>query len=73
MHFYYLLPERVVQAWFYMKSFCIFLYYLLPERVVKCINKLKVELLESHTVEEKLQVFGQIIKWQKLILWILFW
>ena len=44
------------------KLLLMLLYYLLPERVVKCINKLKVELLESHTVEEKLQVFGQIIK-----------
>ena len=51
----------VIQTCFYRKNFCALLYYLLPERVVKCVNKLKVELLESHTVEKKLQVFAQII------------
>ena len=36
------------------KYFEHFLHYLFPERIVKCVDQLKVELLESHTVEQKL-------------------
>ena len=38
------------------KYFEHFLHYLFPERIVKCVDQLKVELLESHTVEQKLHI-----------------
>ena len=41
--------------------FLVFLhFYLIPEGVVKCVDQLKVKLLESNTVKEKLQIFASI-------------
>ena len=49
--------RRHLHKWFFL----FFLhFYLIPEGVVKCVDQLKVKLLESNTVKEKLQIFASI-------------
>ena len=49
--------RRHLHKWFFL----FFLhFYLIPEGVVKCVDQLKVKLLESNTVKKKLQIFASI-------------